>query len=305
MTDFQTADVSIVATGRDLIEPTTNSADAATAISWGAVAAGGFANAALTLLLMAFGAGMGFSAVSPWGGSGVSMSTFSIGTGLYFIVTAMLASTIGGYLAGRLRTRWTAVHTDEVFFRDTAHGFMSWACAIVVSAAVLGAAGTAIVSGVTAGLAQRGNDEGGPTAIYVDELFRPAPTGNAGAATAPSPTANAAAAPASATAPTTVSPAQRAAVSRVLLRSFRQRSDIPAADRTYLAQLVSAHTGLSQGEADKRVTQVLTEAKSDLDKARGAAGKLALWFTAALFAGALSASLAAIEGGELRDRKGF
>src|ERR1700758_2508412 len=105
---------------------------------------------------------MGFSAISPWAGSGVSATTFSVGTGLYFIVIAMLASTIGGYLAGRLRTRWTTVHTDEVYFRDTAHGFMSWACAIVVSAAVLGAASTAIVSGATAALAQRDSANGGP-----------------------------------------------------------------------------------------------------------------------------------------------
>ncbi len=295
MTDLRAADVSIVATETDLIEPI----DGGTAISWGAVAAGGFTNAAITLLLMAFGAGMGFSSISPWAGSGVSMTTFSIGTGLYFIVIAMLASTIGGYLAGRLRTRWTAVHTDEVFFRDTAHGFMSWACAIVVSAAVLGAAGTAIVSGVTAGLAQRGSADGGPAAIYVDQLFRPAPTANAAAA--PAPATNAAPAPAAAT--TAVSPAQRAEVARLLLHGLRERSDISAGDRMYLGQLVSTHTGLSQGDADKRVTAVLTQAKSDLDKARSAAAKLALWFTAALLAGALSASLAAIEGGELRDRR--
>jgi len=295
------ADVSIVATEADMLEP----ADARSAISWGAVIAGGFANAALTLLLMAFGAGMGFSSVSPWANSGVSMTTFSIGTGIYFIVIAMLASTVGGYLAGRLRARWIAVHTDEVFFRDTAHGFMSWACAIVVSAAALGAAGSAIVSGASAGLAQRSNAEGGPAAIYVDELFRPAANANTATApaAAPAPAANAAAAPAPGASPTAVSPAQRAEASRLLLRGFRERSDISAGDRMYLSQLVSAHTGLSQGDADKRVTAVLTQAKSDLDKARSAAAKLALWFTAALFAGALSASLAALEGGELRDRK--
>ena len=301
MTDLRAAEVSIVAAETDFIEPVV-APDAA--ISWGAVAAGGFANAALTLLLMAFGAGMGFSAVSPWANSGVSATTFSVGTGLYFIVIAMLASTIGGYLAGRLRTRWTAVHTDEVYFRDTAHGFMSWACAVVVSAAVLGAAGTAIVSGVTAGLSQRSNADGGPAAIYVDELFRPAPTANAATTPAAAATAPAAAAtaPAATAATATASPADRAEVSRLLLRSARDRSDLSAADRTYLAQLVSARTGLSQADADKRVTDVITEAKSDLDKARSAAAKLALWFTAALLAGALSASLAAIEGGQLRDR---
>jgi hypothetical protein len=293
MTDLRAADVSIVAAETDLIEPMASESS----IAWGAVAAGGFANAAITLLLMAFGAGMGFSAISPWANSGVSATTFSVGTGLYFIVIAMLASTIGGYLAGRLRTRWTAVHADEVYFRDTAHGFMSWACAVVVSAAVLGAAGSAIVSGVTAGLAQRSAADGGPAAIYVDELFRAAP--NATAATTAAP---AAAASVPAAGPTTVTPADRAEVSRLLLRSLRDRADISAADHAYLVQLVAARTGLSAGDADKRVSDVITQAKSDLDKARSAAAKLALWFTAALLAGALSASLAAIEGGQLRDR---
>ena len=306
MTDVRAADISIVTGETDLIEPI---AAPESAIAWGAVAAGGFANAALTLLLMAFGAGMGFSAVSPWASSGVSATTFSVGTGIYFIVIAMLASTIGGYLAGRLRTRWTAVHVDEVYFRDTAHGFMSWACAMVVSAAVLGTAGTAIVSGVGAGLAQRSQAEGGPAAFYVDELFRAAP--NATAANAPAATAAAPAPAASvpapaagvpAAGPTAVTPADRAEASRLLLRSFRNRADMSASDHAYLVQLVAARTGLSAGDADKRVSDVINQAKSDLDKARSGAAKLALWFTAALLAGALAASLAAIEGGQLRDR---
>ena len=287
MTDIRTADVSIIAGEADLIEPIVT---ADSAINWAAVAAGAFAAAALTLILMAFGAGMGFSAVSPWANSGVSATTFSLGTGLYLIVTAMLSSTVGGYLAGRLRTRWTAVHTDEVFFRDTAHGFMAWACATVLSAALLGAAGTAIVSGASAGLSQRNNNDGGPAAIYVDRLFRPAPAA-----------ANAAAAPA--TNQPAADPATRAEVARLLVASARSGTDVSAADRAYLVQIVSARAGLAQPDADKRVNEVLAQAKSDLDKARSAAAKLALWLTAALFAGALAASLAAIEGGQLRDRR--
>jgi hypothetical protein len=292
MTDLRTADVSIIAAQDDMIEPIT--ATESWAINWAAVAAGTFANAALTLILLAFGAGMGFSAISPWSNSGVSMTTFSIGTGLWLIVMSMLASTVGGYIAGRLRSRWNGVHSDEVFFRDTAHGFLSWACAAVLSAALLGAAATAIVSGASAGLAQRNANDGGPAAIYVDELFRPA----AGGATAPAagaPTAQ----PAS---QATADPATRAEASRLLLKSFRDRTDLTAPDRAYLTQLVAAHTGLSQADADKRVNDVLAQAKSDLDKARSAAAKLSLWFCAALFAGALAASLAAIEGGQLRDR---
>jgi hypothetical protein len=281
MTDVRAADVSIIAAEGDMIDPIV--AAEPWAINWAAVAAGTFANAALTLLLLAFGAGMGFSAISPWSGSGVSMTTFSVGTGIWLIIMAMLASTIGGYLAGRLRTRWSAVHTDEVFFRDTAHGFISWACAAVLSAAVLGAAASAIVSGATAGLTQRNANDGGPAAIYVDELFRPA----AGAPAANQATADA---------------ATRAEATRLLAKSFRDKVDLAPADRAYLSQVVASRTGLSQADADKRVNGVLTQAKSDLDKARSAAAKLALWLTAALFAGALAASLAAIEGGQLRDR---
>jgi hypothetical protein len=289
MTDLRAADVSIIAAESDMIDPIV--AAEPWAINWAAVAAGTFANAALTLLLVAFGAGMGFSAVSPWANSGVSMTTFSIGTGVYLIVMAMLASTVGGYIAGRLRTRWSGVHSDEVFFRDTAHGFLSWACAAVLSAAVLGAAATAIVSGASAGLTQRNANDGGPAAFYVDELFRPAPGAPAAPATG---------APAATQA--TADAATRAEVSRLLLKSFRDRTDLAASDRTYLTQLVSARTGLAQPDADKRVNDVLVQAKSDLDKARSAAAKLALWLCAALFAGALAASLAAIEGGQLRDR---
>jgi hypothetical protein len=87
-------------------------------VSWAAVLAGAVASLALTLVLLSFGAGMGFSVVSSWGNSGVSATTFKIGTGLYFIVMAMISSAIGGYLAGRLRTKWVGVQTAEVHFRD-------------------------------------------------------------------------------------------------------------------------------------------------------------------------------------------
>ena len=105
-------------------------------ISWPAVLAGAAASCALTLVLLSFGAGMGFAVVSPWTGSGVSSTTFEIGTGLYFIVMAMISSAVGGYLAGRLRTKWTEIQTAEVQFRDTAHGFLAWAVASVFGAIV-------------------------------------------------------------------------------------------------------------------------------------------------------------------------
>src|SRR5437660_8965103 len=124
------------------------------AVSWAAIAAGGVAAAALTLVLLAFGAGMGFSSISPWSNSGISSETFKVAAGIYLIVVAMLSSTIGGYVAGRLRTKWTGLHTDEVAFRDTAHGFLAWAFATVISAAALGGAATYLVGGAAKGAAQ-------------------------------------------------------------------------------------------------------------------------------------------------------
>jgi hypothetical protein len=283
MTDLRATEIAIVADDED------GAGDSA--VSWAAVAAGAVAAAALTLLLMAFGAGTGLSSISPWSNSGVSATTFSVGAGIYLVVAAMLSSTIGGYLAGRLRTRWLGVHSDEVYFRDTAHGFLAWAFATVLTAAALGAASTAIVSGVSAGLSRPGPSAGGPADIYVDQLFRRTPGAGAQAGVS---------------APGQATPADREVrdeVSRLLLKSFRDRSDLAAADRTYVAQLVSSRTGLSQPDAEKRVNDVIAQAKSDLDKARGAAAKLALWLAAAMLVGAFAASLAAIEGGQLRDRR--
>src|ERR1700741_1067932 len=101
-------------------------------VSWGAVVAGAAAACALTLLLLSLGVGLGFAVVSPWGSSGVSSTSFEIGTGLYFIVMAMISSAVGGYLAGRLRSKWVGIQVEEVGFRDTAHGFLAWAVASVL-----------------------------------------------------------------------------------------------------------------------------------------------------------------------------
>jgi hypothetical protein len=250
-------------------------------VSWGAVVAGAIAAAALTLVLLAFGAGMGFSAVSPWGNSGVSISTFEISTGLYLIVVAMLASTIGGYIAGRLRTKWVGVHMHEVFFRDTAHGFLAWGFATVLSAAFLTAAASNITGGAsTASVsAIQSAGSGGPTDYYVDLLLRSNPTA--------SPT-------------TTDLGATRSEIARILMNGLRV-GDVPAPDRAYMVQLIAARVGISQEDADKRVSEVINQAKTALDNARKAAAQLSLWLTASLLIGAFSASLAATEGGYVRD----
>ena len=264
-------------------------ADAQSAVSWGAIAAGAVGAAALALLLIAFGAGLGLSAVSPWSDSGVSASTFRTGTGIYLVIVAVMSSAVGGYLAARLRSKWVGLHTHEVFFRDTAHGFIAWAFATLLSAGALSSTAAYLANGTAAGLggaASQATSSVNPADVYVDKLFRP----NASAQPASAPDAGNA-----------TRNQSRAEVLRLWTASFHDNQDLNAADKTYVAQVVAARTGMSQADAEKRVNGIVAEAKTAADDARKAAAKLSFWLTAAMLFGAFAASLAAVEGGSLRD----
>ena len=194
------------------------------AVSWGAVFAGAVAAASLSLILLILGVGLGLSSVSPWARDGVNATTFGVSTILWLTFTQVTASAMGGYLAGRLRTRWTELHTDEVYFRDTAHGFLAWAVASLATAALLGSViGSILSGGVQAGAAMAGGvaptassvvagaiasprlgqgGDAGPMGYFVDSLFRPdaaalttpaAASADAAASAAASPAASAAA----------------------------------------------------------------------------------------------------------------
>jgi hypothetical protein len=265
-----------------VIQPGADSGEPSVAgVSWAAVAAGAVVSCALTLVLIAFGTGLGLSVVSPWAGSGVSATTFKIGTGLYLVVIAMLSSSIGGYIAGRLRSRWVGVHTDEVYFRDTAHGFVAWAFASVLGAILLASPASHLLGGAASGAMQATASAArqGPMEGYVDTLLR-----------------------SDAAAPNAGNPGDsRAEMVRLFSNSFRNGGDLKPADRDYVAKVVAARTGLSQADADKRVNDVVTQIKADTDAARKATAQLAFWLTASLLIGAFCASLAATEGGGLRD----
>ena len=168
-------------------------AEATSAVSWASIAAGAAAAAALSLALFGLGAGLGLSSISPWSGSGVSASTFKNAAGIYVVLVAVMSSALGGYLAARLRTKWVGLHTNEVFFRDTAHGLVAWAFATLVSASVLGAATTSIVGAAASGVgaaAGQAAQATNPSQVYVDRLFR-ADTAVAPAAGGQAPSANA------------------------------------------------------------------------------------------------------------------
>ena len=264
------------------------------AISWAAIIGGAFTTAALSLILLALGSGFGLASVSPWPNSGASATTFTAMAAIWLIVVQWISSGLGGYLTGRLRTKWVGVHTHEVFFRDTAHGLLAWAVAAVIGAAVLASAVSSLLGGGAhvAGTIASGAAEGAsqpavqenPLAYYVDSLFR-----------SDHPGANASAQDV------------RAEATRILATGIKN-GDIPADDKTYLAQLVAARTGISQADAQKRVDDVITKVKAAETKARQiadatrkAGAYLSIYTGVTMLIGAFIAAAAAALGGSHRD----
>src|SRR5579871_6600576 len=284
--------------------------DTVSGVSWAAVIAGAFVASAFSLALVALGAGIGLISVSPWSSNNPSVTTFGILAAAWFIAVQLFASGVGGYLAGRLRTRWVNVHNDEVYFRDTAHGLLVWAVGAIVSASLLTSGAAAVATGAAhigasavqaagtaAGAAtqaagqaasQAASSESSPSAYFTDMLFRtdhPDTSGDAAAS--------------------------RAEVGRILATDALS-GDMPSNDKTYIAQVVAARTGLTQADAEKRVSDVVAQAKSAKEKALDAAKTaadaarktgvyVALWAFISLLIGAFSASYMATVGGRIRD----
>jgi hypothetical protein len=251
-------------------------------VSWGAVIAGAFVATALWLIMLALGAGFGLSTVSPWSNIGASASTAGTVAIVWLILTELIASSMGGYLAGRLRTKWHIIHNDEVHFRDTANGFLVWAVAVVMTGGFLGAAAVSMAGGVaTSSEASMGTGDGSQsnglsgTAYFVDRLFR-------------------------SDRPATENDPVRAEAGRIFAHVLL-RNDAPAADTAYLGQLVGARAGLNSEDAGKRVSDTIAEARQTEDNARKATAHLLLWIFLALLIGAFCSSYAATIGGRQRD----
>ena len=287
---------------------TVSTESSASAISWGPIIAGAFAASTLSFILMLLGSGLGLSMASPWAGAGASITTFAVSTAVWLVVVQWLSSGVGGYLAGRLRTKWVDVHNDEVFFRDTAHGFLAWALATLLVVGVLGSALTSmlgsgvqaastVVSGAAMGASAGASTTGSQartdnaTSYLVDSLFRPA---DASKLAANNPENDAAA---------------TAQASRILIAGTAE-GGVSADDKAYLSQLVAARTGLSEADAKTRVDTLLakaqdakTKAQQAADKARKASATFALLGALSLVIGAFIAGAAAALGGRQRDEE--
>jgi hypothetical protein len=273
------------------------------AVSWGAVLAGAFVAAATYLMLLLAGAGFGFASMSPWGDEGASARTLGIGVIVWLVIIQIISAGLGGYIAGRMRTKWVDVHSGEVYFRDTAHGFLVWAVAAVVSAFLLGSGvssavsgaariGASAVSGAGAAVATAAGGGAaaaqGPSAQYfVDSLFRSdRPDAAQG-------------------------DAAKAEVGRILAVSL-SRGSITSEDKAYVAKVISTQAGVDQATAEKRIDDTINRAKQAADEAkqkareaadqaRKAAVGFALWAFISMLIGAFSASYAATRGGRTRD----
>ncbi|MFZ4289444.1 hypothetical protein [Variovorax sp. HJSM1_2] len=271
-------------------------------VSWGAILAGAAGAAALSLIMLILGSGLGLSAISPWARDGVGVETLTISAIAWVIFTQLLAAALGGYLAGRLRAQWLDTQADEIYFRDTAHGFLAWAIASLASAVLLSAVIGSIVGGgaqAAAGIAKAGADMT-PSTYVVDSLFRqPASTTPDAVPGAPNPALTADRA------------AMATEVTAIFMNTIRTGALQPE-DQRYVAQLVAQRTGLTEAQATERVREAYARAQTALrnaettareaaDKARKASATTALWLFIALLSGAFIASLAATFGGRQRD----
>lgn len=267
------------------------------AASWPAIIAGAFVAVGTSLILLALGSGLGFASISPWAQHGVSAAAFTVTAAIWLIVTQWISAALGGYIAGRLRTRWIGTHTHEVFFRDTANGLVTWAVATVAVAALVSASVLSMIDGgehAASGIAATGargaqgmmSAANSPMAAYgIDKLFRSADS-TAGGQIAGDP---------------------RAEAGHIMANAI-STDNVPDADRTYLAGLIAARSGISQPEAQKRVDdwvsssrEAQAKVKETADTARKAASQASIYTALSLLIGAFIASVSAALGGRLRD----
>ncbi len=269
--------------------------------SWGAIIAGAVTASALTVALALCGAGFGLGIISPWDHAASTAVKFTINAAIWLIIVQWVSSAFGGYMAGRLRTKWTDLHTDEMFFRDTAHGFLAWGLATLIVFGIFAAATSSLVSD-SAKLA-------GPAAADIaahnydlDLLFRQPVSlgGNAANNTG----SNAAAAMV-----TGMTDAETRAEASTILTEDAGPAGASEADKAYLVQLVSARLSLAPADAQIRVDAVLArqaaafaKAQKLADDIRKASSAAALYTFLSLLVGAFIASVAGALGGHFRQQ---
>jgi hypothetical protein len=268
-------------------------------VEWGPVFAGALIAAALSFVLLTFGTAIGLSATSPWPNAGLSAKALAALAVFWVLAQQIGAFLAGGYIAGRMRTRWSDTAQHEVEFRDGLHGGLVWAVGIVIGASLaMATAGSVARTGAeVAGKATAAATVATASSMdsVLDTLLRPAapqpPQGATG--TAQPPRAPAAAAP--------PSPENARAVIGRILASTLASGSVSGENRAYLVQLVSQQTGLPPQEVEARVNNAFTAARETADKARRGAILAGLVTAISLVVSFAAAWWAALQGGHHRD----
>jgi len=287
--------------------PATSATSAGTSfVEWGAVLAGAFLAAAISFVLLTFGAAIGLSATSPWPNSGVSAKLIATLAVLWAMMQQIGAFMVGGYVAGRMRSRWHEPTQHEVEFRDGLHGGLVWAVGIVIGAALaMATAGAAAKTGIdvagrAAGVTALSTTE--PMDAVLDSMLRPTTVAQAPSASTP-PAAATPAPSASRTRSTAASSDETRSEMARILASAVASGALSDQNRAYLAQGVAQRSGLSQQEAERRVNEAFTAAREAADKARKAAILTGFVTAASLIISFGAAWWAAIRGGQHRDNE--
>lgn len=283
-------------------------------VNWEAVFAGALVAVILTVLLLILGVGLGFSSISPWTNDGISIEALGVSTLIWLALTQLLASSAGGYMAGRLRVKWSNVSGDEVHFRDTAHGLLAWSVATLFTFTVL----LGSVQQVLGGALNATKDVSSAAISNLNNFGKDNSNINGDAVGSPASLDYFADIILRADSTLTESSEaglhhSRSEVTRILVTSLYNSALLPE-DRTYLASIVAKRNGITVAEAEEkidtvysRITQAkdasIEEAKQAAEKARKLATHTTLWLFVDLLLGAFIASLFATFGGRLRDDK--
>jgi hypothetical protein len=248
-------------------------------LQWTPVVAGAFVAAAVSIILIAFGAAIGLSIVSSSPTWRDASSALAVASGLYLLLAALVSFGFGGYVAGRLRERWsTSAHSDVVEFRDGTHGLLAWAIAVVITGLVAAASAATLASKAAQPAASPEATTGEPLIAYeLDRLFRAERRPTDGDLTY-----------------------SRAEAARILLAATGRQGITPD-DRTYLVRLVASKTGIAPPDAERRVGDAIAGATTAVHKARRSAVILGFSTAVSLLVGAAAAWYTSCVGGRYRD----
>ena len=258
------------------------------AVSWAAIFAGTAVAISISLVFLTLGSGLGLASLTPSARSAASSGGLAALATVWIVVAQWLSAASGGYVTGRLRTRWVGTHTHEVFFRDTAHGFVTWAVATAIVALVIASATSAMLADgihasttMASGAAQGADSNARISSVApydVDALFRTPPDDARFA-----------------------SIDGRGEATRILANGL-SAGGVPDADRAYLANLIALRTEISQADAKKRVDDVVARTQQEAEATRKAAARTSFLTALAMMIGAFVACAAAALGGHERDR---